>query len=224
MLPYTTGMRSAPIIRLLAYTTAAGLLIYAGYLGFFYWRAQHTGDRVPGNSIITYTTMTPSERATPSPTMADAYKVPANQPRAIALPSINTSGFIQRVDRDNQGRMATPTNVAFAAWYVKSSLPGQPGLSIINGHVSGRYKPGIFKNIQKLQKNDAIRIQLGDLSWIEYRVTDTTIHDASDTKALFNRNSDVTSELHLVTCGGTYNKINKSYDKRVLVTAALLSS
>ena len=224
MLGYTTGMRAALAIRALIYAVAASLLIYAAYLGAGYLLAHHSGDSVPSDVTVTSSSPAPSERPTPSPSSPRTYHVSADQPRAIDIPAITVSGFIQRVDEDKNGHMATPTNISFAGWYVKSALPGQTGVSIINGHVSGRYSDGIFKNLQQLHQGDVIRIQMGDLSWLAYRVTDTTVYKASNKTVLLRPRTGAISELHLVTCGGRYNKVNQSYNERVLISAVLLGS
>lgn len=213
-------MRPVIIIRIAVYIIAGALLSWALYLGWQQWQTRTRGDVMPPSKTITYTTNTPSERKT-LPADTPDYNVPVNHPRVISIPSIQASGFVQPIGVDGQRRMAVPTNINFAGWYVRSTLPGQPGVSIINGHVSGRYQAGIFKNLQKLRAKDVILVQRGDRSWLTYHVTSTSLFDAGDKEALFIKRTDDAAELHLVTCGGAYNKINHSYEQRVLVVATL---
>jgi LPXTG-site transpeptidase (sortase) family protein len=223
-MPYTSDMRPAIALRLGIYLLAAGLLGWAAYLAWPYWQAKTTGDSLPPPQTINYSTSTPSERSTPKPSDSKVYTVAADKPRAIDIPAIGASGFIQPVGIDRQQHMAAPTNVGFAGWYTRSVPPGQPGLSIINGHVSGRYSAGIFKQLQKLGNGDKIRIQRGDLSWITYRIANKTLFNASDNQVLFKVSTDKAAELHIVTCTGPYNKISQSYEQRLLITAVLTSS
>lgn len=216
-------MRLSFFIRVFVYAIVAGLLGWAAYLSWGWWQAYHTGDALPPAQPITYTTDTPSERHTP-PINDSRYRVAADQPRAIDIPAIHTSGFIQPVGIDRQNHMAVPTNVNFAGWYTKSALPGNPGLTIMNGHVIGQYGSAIFRNLKNLHTGDIVRIQLGNLTWLRYRVTNKISFDANNNEPLFRKSNSVASELHLVTCSGTHDKINHTYNKRLLVTAVLLDS
>jgi sortase (surface protein transpeptidase) len=126
---------------------------------------------LPSASItITASNSTPSERKIPTDT--SAYVVPATQPRKILVPEIGVEGLIQKVGRTNKNAIAVPSSIYIAGWYVDSVLPGQKGLSIIDGHINGTYNPGIFYNLQNLTIGDKFMIEFGDYSKKTFEVVD----------------------------------------------------
>lgn len=173
-------------------------------------------------NVLSYSTDKPSQ----SPIKASSYVSTAGptEPKYISLPTISAQGFIQKVSIDQNGQIATPNNVNLAGWYVNSAAPGQPGLSIIVGHVDGYTSPGIFLHLNKLQPGTAFTLQLGNGTILTYSVMQVTAVDASSAvSVLFSQNPSVKSQLNLITCGGTFNSAARSYEQRIIVSAKLLS-
>jgi len=187
------------------------------------YRITHTPHPTLTKVVITHSTDTPSE--TPPTDACANYRVAPSYPKRIDLPSIDAGGCIEQVSIDQYGQIAVPTNIYTAAWYVKSVLPGQPGLSIIDGHISGRYNTdGIFEHLDRLKPGDTFTVTLGDGTVLSYRVfkeQSVPLNQAVDT--LLTKDSNVTaSQLNLITCSGQYNKSTKLYDHRTIVSAELL--
>jgi LPXTG-site transpeptidase (sortase) family protein len=148
------------------------------------------------------------------------YSVPADQPRRILIPSINTEGIIQKVGLTSENAVAVPSNIHFAGWYTGSVKPGEPGLSIIDGHVSGRFADGIFKDLSKLKLGDSFSIEFGDLRSITFQVVDVkTLPESESANLLFDKRQDIESQLNLITCGGNYDKQAETFEDRVIVVA-----
>ncbi len=182
----------------------------------------HTQKQPPGIAhVISATTETPSE----APPAKDTYVSTAapNEPRYIRLPSIQAEGFIQKMGIDQNQQIAAPSNVNLAGWYVNSVLPGQPGLSIMDGHVDGLTSPGIFRRLSQLKAGDQFVIELGSGTQLNYQVASVgLVADDQAAAVLFSQDPKVHSQLNLITCGGTFNRTSKSYEQRVIVTAKLL--
>lgn len=204
------------------YFVAACLLIWAVFMSWQYWQSKSTGDLTPPEEIVTISTETPSERTPPSIEEPQTYTVAADAPRALEIASIDVSGFIQQVGVDQFGHIAVPTNVHFAGWYIKSALPGHAGVTIIDGHVGGRFGGAIFSKLAILAPGEEVRLQKGDLSWLTYRIEKQMSISPGDTKSLYEHQTDSLSELHLITCDGVYSADTKTYDKRSLVIARLI--
>ena len=193
--------------------------------GYVYGLAQYTATHTPNPTIptktVTHSTDTPDE--TPPQIACNEYTVSGTAPRKIEIPAAGVSGCVQKVGIDQHKAIAVPDNIHLAGWYVNSVPPGEKGLSIIDGHVLGRYGDAIFANLKNLRQGDNIKIQLGDLSWREFIVKNTEV--TSDTKAgeaQFTSLPDVASQLTLITCQGKYDAKTNSYDKRLIVRAALV--
>ena len=169
---------------------------------------------------ITTDTREPSEK---KPDQAVDFQVAADQPKLITIDSINVSGYLQRVGLNTNKTIAVPNNIHYAGWYVDSVLPGQKGLSIIDGHVSGRYSDGVFKQLYRLRKSDIVTIEYGDGSRKKFEVLNvTTKPEAEAAEALFTQEPNVDYQLNLITCGGNFNSNTQTYDDRVIVSTKLM--
>lgn len=174
----------------------------------------------PIESPITYSTAAPSEEEINK----DTYKWigQGDEPKYINIPAINTGGFIQKVGVDQNKEMAVPTSTHLAGWFANAAKPGQPGLSIIDGHVDGQKYGGIFKNLQSLRPGDQFTIELGNGSLKAYKIIKVVmVENAKAASVLFSQNPKITSQLNLITCGGNFDKTAQRYDKRVIVEAEL---
>jgi len=147
-----------------------------------------------------------------------------NEPSYISLPTVGAQGYIQKVGVDQYGQMAAPTNVHLAGWYVNSLLPGQAGLSIIDGHVDGYYhNQGIFGSLAKLKAGDVFTITFGNGSSKSFAVKSLQLVAAAEVPSvLFAHDPAIASQLNLITCGGDYDGVSHTYDKRTIVISALV--
>lgn len=210
----------------MALTVVASIvLIITGGLNIAdYLRTTAIGEDHPiADETITYSIDRPSEKS--SEAVSDDYVVPDNQPRLIKLPSIDVEGYIQRVGIDQNGAMAVPSNIHFVGWYIHGVAPGEKGLSIIAGHVNGRYSPGIFARLRELTPGTIFQIQMGDLSWREFRVfriADYLVEDV--TNELFKHDQTISFEIKLITCSGNFNSQYQTYDMRTIATAELVAN
>jgi sortase A len=171
-------------------------------------------------ATITYSTDTPDET---KPKKEYQWRGGANDPRLINLPTIQTEGFIQNVGVDQNKQIAVPNNIHLAGWFVDSVQPGQTGLSIIDGHVDGRKNDGIFKHLAGLKENDEYTIEMGDGRLKRYRVkTTVTVATKDAAGILFSQDPKIKSQLNLVTCGGSFDRQSRQYDKRIIVSSELI--
>lgn len=151
---------------------------------------------------------------------SDEYVVPSDLPRKILLPTINAEGFVQKVGVNKQNAIAVPSNVHFAGWFVNSVKPGERGLSILDGHVSGVYSDGIFKNLTKLQSGDRFSVEYGDGRTVEFEVVDTKTMPAADSAEYVQTyRPEIEAQINLITCGGAFDASTNSYEDRIVVVA-----
>jgi len=195
-------------------------LVVAGLGLWNYKDATSHSPSMPDTKILNATITTTDEKNPGK--VSDHYKMPANQPRAIDIPSLNASGYVQRVGVSTDNTMIAPGNIFFAGWYVGSPAPGEKGVSIIDGHVRGKYQDGIFRHLASLKGGDTIRVQMGDNSWREFSVVGTQSYLVEEAdKALFADDQAIDRELHLITCDGAFDNGSQAYNKRLIVTARL---
>lgn len=145
-------------------------------------------------------------------------------PKKIIIPTISVDNFIQNVDVTKNGEMATPGNINITGWYDRSSRPGQKGLSIIVGHVSGWTAKGAFYGLDKLKEGDIVTIVLGNDSKVRYKVVNINIVDTDKAAAyLFNSIPGVANELNLITCTGQYQDSIHMFNKRAIVQSVIVN-
>lgn len=199
------------------------ILLYA-FMGLWgQYHATHEPRAAVTTDVISRSTDTPSET---KPTDAcKTYTVPADHPRYIVIPEMSGSGCVVRVGIDQHGAIAVPDNIYTAGWYVKSALPGRPGLSVIDGHISGRYnQDAIFQYLSRLKSGDQFTVTLGNGTILQYQVFKVqSVPLDSAVGVLLTKDPAVTSQLNLITCGGVYDKKIGLYDHRVIVSAKLMN-
>jgi LPXTG-site transpeptidase (sortase) family protein len=144
------------------------------------------------------------------------------EPAYISLPSIKAQGYIQKVGIDQYSHMAVPTNIHLAGWYVDSVLPGDKGLSIINGHIDIPSDPGIFQHLASLMAGDNFELKLANGTVQTYVVSKVeTLPLAQVPAVLFSQSPGISRQLNLITCDGSYNSRLKTFNERIVVIAKL---
>ena len=157
----------------------------------------------------------------PSTASINSYKVAADLPKILKIPSLGTLARIKRVGVDDKNQVGSPQNVFDVGWYEGSSKPGQPGAVFIDGHVLGPTKGGIFANLKNIKTGALITIIMGDNKEYTYKVAATEVSqaDAVDMNKMLRSYDSSKQGLNLMTCNGTYLKDKKTYDKRFIVYA-----
>lgn len=175
------------------------------------------------SEVVTHSVDEPSE-SRPDEACRD-YVVPPQYPRRIEVSAVGLSGCIQRVGIDQHNAIAVPDNIYLAGWYVNSPLPGEPGVSIIDGHVLGRYNDAIFKDLNRLAAGDIVRIQYGDLSWKSFEVLGVDSYVTAEAMPeLLRQVEGVERQVNLITCDGIFNRADQSYDQRLIVRTKLVTN
>lgn len=197
---------------------ALAFLAVSAWAFFDSYRMTHNPTPVISAAVVTHSSDAPDE--TPLGDVCDRYQVPGNEPRKIAIPKLGISECVQKVGIDQRNAIAVPTNVHLAGWYSESVRPGEVGVSIMDGHVRGRYRDGIFVRLHELVEGDEIRIEMGDGSLRTFVAAKTSSYSVEAAGAeLFK--SLYSTQLNLITCGGAYNEAAQEYPERVIVQARL---
>ena len=125
-----------------------------------------------------------------------------------------------RVGITETNSVGVPNNIYFAGWFDNSPLPGQKGLSVIDGHMRGTYKDAIFKRLGDVKNGEEIVIEFGDRSVKKFKVfASKKLPVDRSAQYLFNKNPDIASQLNIITCSGTFDKTSRTYSDRIVVSA-----
>lgn len=152
--------------------------------------------------------------------------VPANpMPVSISAPTIGLSAKITDLGKEANGELQVPTGEpgSPAGWYRDSPAPGQPGSSIILGHVNSTTGPvGLFYRLHEMQAGQQFATAMTDGTTKTFSVDKVdTYHKASFPTVEVYRNAD-RPEVRLITCGG-FDKASNQYLDNTVVYAHLIS-
>jgi LPXTG-site transpeptidase (sortase) family protein len=161
----------------------------------------------------------------PTPAVLASYAVAPNFPKYLKIPSIGVDARVLQVGILSSGALGTPDNVFNTAWYTGSAQPGQPGATLIDGHVSSWTSHGVFYNLHNLKAGDMIQIVKGDNSVVNYQVVKTQIYNAQNVnmQAAITPINPSVSGLNLITCTGQVIKGTSTFNQRVIVFAQEVS-
>lgn len=150
-----------------------------------------------------------------------SYTVAANLPRYIFIPKLSVQAIIRPLGLTTDGQIATPDNVYDTGWYTKSSTPGQPGATIIDGHVSSWTTNGVFYSLKTLQAGDAIEVERGDGTTVNYSVVKKQVYPYQqvNTSALLSPIDAGKPGLNLITCTGDVIKNTNDFNERIVIFA-----
>ncbi|MFI5806082.1 class F sortase [Streptomyces sp. NPDC051561] len=144
-------------------------------------------------------------------------------PDRITIPGIGVDSTLGTVGLDSQGVMETPPmdKPMEADWYREGPSPGEKGAAAIVGHMdTPDTEKAVFYHLQELKKNEEIRVHREDGTTAVFSVdaVETFKKDSFPTDKVYSRTS--TSELRLITCGGSLNS-HRHWDSNVVVFAHL---
>lgn len=145
-------------------------------------------------------------------------QVHSGLPIHLTIPKINVSAPIEHVGLTPEGDMDTPKNSMNAAWYDQGTRPGENGSAVIDGHFGIKNgSQAVFDNLYKLRKGDLLYVEDEKKVVTTFVVRESRSFDPkADASEVFFSN-DGKSHLNLITCEGVWDKISKSYSKRLIV-------
>lgn len=157
------------------------------------------------------------------PVNIETYTVAADMPRFLNIKNLNIHARVRRLGVGTNNALKAPSNIFDVGWYEGSAKPGENGTVVINGHVSGATKRGVFNSISSLKLGDKISVERGDGKSITYSVTgsETYDNDKVDMDRVMNTSVQGKPALNLITCTGRFNVRTNQFEKRIAVFAVL---
>ena len=96
-----------------------------------------------------------------------------SRPMSIAIPAIGVDSPVNPIGLAADGTLAVPQpgpRLDQAAWFSNSPSPGQPGPSIIEGHVDSTEGPSVFFRLGAVRPGDEIDVRRADGRRLTFRV------------------------------------------------------
>ncbi|HUY84978.1 MAG TPA: class F sortase [Candidatus Dormibacteraeota bacterium] len=158
--------------------------------------------------------------AKPAASAFSQYTVAPDLARYIRIPKLGVDARVTQVGVTNSGALGTPDNINDTAWYNASAKPGQPGATLIEGHVSSGTTAGVFYNLKALAPGDTIQVERGDGTVLNYQVVRTQAYAANnvDMQAAVTPVTAGRPGLNLITCNGQVAP-GADFNQRLIVFA-----
>ncbi|MBT1093998.1 class F sortase [Streptomyces sp. Tu102] len=167
----------------------------------------------------------PKRHRTTSPDSRPVGKhLPRARPLRLLIPKISVNAPFTDLAIGRAGRLEPPPadNTNLVGWYAKGASPGEPGTSIIAGHVDTATSAAVFANLSGLAKGDRFQVVRSDGRSASFEVDSMETFD-KDTFPSSRVYADTPrAQVRLITCAGDYDRQVKDYTANLVVFAHLV--
>ncbi len=143
-------------------------------------------------------------------------------PTRLDIPAIGVSTPLTTLGLNDDGTIAVPPlrTDAPAGWYRYLAAPGETGPAVILGHVdTARDGPAVFYRLHDLQPGDRVTVRRADGRTAAFTVDRVAEYAKADFPAAAVYGAVDRPVLRLITCGGTFDHLHRTYRGNVIVFA-----
>ncbi|GAA0395578.1 hypothetical protein GCM10009530_53890 [Microbispora corallina] len=141
-------------------------------------------------------------------------------PKRIDIPSLRLKAPLMKLGLDDAGDVELPPfdRPTTAGWYTGSAVPGDPGASVIIGHVDTKTAPAVFYRLRDLRRGAVVKVERSDGKTAEYEVdsVERVPKDRFPAERVYAEDG-----LRLITCGGDFDWSHHEYRDNIIVYASL---
>lgn len=140
-------------------------------------------------------------------------------PWGIWVPRIGVEASLRELGLEPDGQLEVPDRAEVAGWYIGGPRPGETGPAVIAGHVDSRTGPAVFARLGELRVDDLVHVVYRSGFVTTWRVTGIEQHakDRFPTDRVYGNLEG--PGLRLITCGGDFDRSERSYEDNVIVFA-----
>jgi hypothetical protein len=159
----------------------------------------------------------------PAPSRPSSVVLAAAAPQFVRIGVLDVVAPLVQVGLLPDGGMEIPDDVDLVGWFAVEGRvisPGDPGTAVLAGHRDSRRSgPGALHALSKVAEGDVIGVFHADGTVSDWRITEilTTPRDELPVAELFTGSG--TPRLAVVTCGGWFNLLTRSYSHNTIVIA-----
>ncbi|MEU8251491.1 class F sortase [Nonomuraea sp. NPDC048916] len=162
----------------------------------------------------------------PLPQVNPAPPMLPSTPVRIKIPKLGVNAPVKSVGLAKNGTIQVPPadNPNLAGWYRNMSTPGEAGPAVILGHKDTRTRSAVFSRVHELRHGDTIEVKRQDGTTAVFTVggVEQASKETFPTQRVYGNQAN--AQLHLITCGGIYNRSSGHYTDNVIVYATMTSS
>ncbi|WP_092199021.1 class F sortase [Blastococcus tunisiensis] len=189
---------------------------------------QQRAPQPPAVSAADERSQTPpttSAPAPPPPADLEVEPEPVAAPVALRIPALGVSSDLLDLGLQEDGSAEVPPLRAVdqAGWYRESPAPGAVGPAVLLGHVdSAEYGPGVFFELGALTPGAEVEVSRADGTVAVFAVDRVERYTKADFPTLRVYGNTADPQLRLITCGGEFDPVNRSYEDNVVAYASLV--
>ncbi|MET8979098.1 class F sortase [Streptomyces sp. NPDC004539] len=146
-------------------------------------------------------------------------------PQRVDIPELGVQAPVVARGLDTRGAIDPPPydQAGVVGWYAAGVTPGARGTALLVGHVDTETRPAVFYKLSTVKAGETVRVTRGDGKVAEFTVDDVEVvqRDRFDAQRAYGTRESGRAELRLITCGGTFDRVSRSYTANVIVSAYL---
>jgi len=162
----------------------------------------------------------------PLPEIRPAPAMLPSTPVRLKVKRLGIDAPIKSVGLARDGTIQVPPadNPNLVGWYRNMSTPGEAGPAVVLGHKDTRTRRAVFARLPEIRNGDVIEVERQDGVTAVFTVggIEQTDKKTFPTERVYGQYQN--AQLHLITCGGAYNRNTGHYTDNVIVYATMTSS
>jgi hypothetical protein len=162
----------------------------------------------------------PLPQITPAPPMLPS------TPVRIVIKRLGINAPIKSVGLAKDGTIEVPPgdDHNLVGWYRNMSTPGEAGPAVLLGHKDTRTRSAVFSRLFEIKNGDTIEVKRQDKTTAVFTVggVEQASKKTFPTQRVYG--SQDNAQLHLITCGGTYDRRSGHYTDNIIVYATMTTS
>ncbi|MQA14872.1 MAG: class F sortase [Pseudonocardiaceae bacterium] len=146
----------------------------------------------------------------------------AAHPVHLRIPTIDVAAPVDPLRVDENGVLPPPDTYEGTGWWLDGPEPGEIGPAVIAGHVDSFRGPAVFYHLDDLERGDRIFVDRADETTAVFAVDRTERHSKDEFPTDEVYGDTPNPQLRLITCGGAFNRTERSYVDNVITFATLV--
>ncbi|MEV4112338.1 class F sortase [Nonomuraea sp. NPDC049695] len=162
----------------------------------------------------------------PLPQINPAPPMMPSTPVRIVIKRLGINAPVKSVGLAKDGTIEVPpgNDPNLVGWYRNMSTPGEAGPAVMLGHKDTRTRSAVFSRLFEIKNGDTIEVKRQDKTTAVFTVggVEQASKKTFPTQRVYGPQEN--AQLHLITCGGTYDRSIGHYMDNIIVYATMTSS
>ncbi|MEV0227897.1 class F sortase [Nonomuraea sp. NPDC050786] len=162
----------------------------------------------------------------PLPQINPAPPMMPSTPVRIVIKRLGINAPVKSVGLAKDGTIEVPpaNDPNLVGWYRNMSTPGEAGPAVMLGHKDTRTRSAVFSRLYEIKNGDTIEVKRQDKTTAVFTVggVEQASKKTFPTQRVYGPQEN--AQLHLITCGGTYDRSIGHYVDNIIVYATMTSS